>query len=96
MSNRQSLMFPDIYADVLDKKKDYNRIIIDPRVSAHIRETELALACISPGSSPPEWSFGLKASDQGVQKITPKSPDVILITGNLAQPSTTSGGAALI
>lgn len=53
MSNRQSLMFPDIYADVLDKRKDYNGIIIDPRVSAHIRETALALACISLGSFPP-------------------------------------------
>lgn len=87
MSDRQSLMFPDICADVLDKKRDYNRIIIDPRISAHMRETELALACIPPP---------LKASDQEVQTIIAKCPDVILITGNLAQPSTTSGGTALI
>lgn len=49
MRVRQSLVFPDIYADVLGKKKDYNRIIIDPppltaKMSAHIQETELALA----------------------------------------------------
>lgn len=61
MSNRQSLMFPDIYADVLDKKRDYNRIIIDPQISAHMRETELALAC----TPPPSLS----------QSLRPRSPD---------------------
>lgn len=67
MSDRQSLMFPDIYADVLDKKKDYNRIIIDPRVSAHIRETALALACISLGSFPRVVSWS--------QSFRPRSPE---------------------
>lgn len=47
--SQTNLTFPDIYADVLGKKEDYNRITIDPpppiaKMSAHMQETELALA----------------------------------------------------